>query len=385
MPIHETNGSVIVIGAGAAGLSTAAALAHRGIRASILDQDADIGGTWVRRYQCLKLHTIRRYSGLAHYPIPKDQPSYLSKDEYAAYLKEYASVLGLDVQTGEKVGVVCENPAGSNGMKWEVKTNRATRMARIVIIATGHYAEPYMPIWEGIEKYRGILLHSSQYTTGALYSGQKVLVVGLGNSGAEIAADLSAHGVSSTSVSVKTTPPIVAREMFNIIPVQLFGIALMPLGMPRIIDRIGAILRYISIGDLTEYGLGPAAWGPFTSRKPAVIDAGFLKQLKRHRVVVRRPIAKFNETSVSYDDGTSETIDVVIAATGFRTGLEKFLKVPGVIDNKGQPRFPSGTPTSASGLYFIGFDETIRGHLFEINRESKRLATEADRYLRCSA
>jgi hypothetical protein len=72
---------------------------------------------------------------------------------------------------------------------------------------------------------------------------------------------------------------------------------------------------------------------------------------------------------------------VIIAATGFRTGLKKILKVPGLIDGAGQPRFRSGRPTSASGLYFVGFDETVRGHLFEISRESKRLAVEVDRYL----
>ena len=229
-----------------------------------------------------------------------------------------------------------------------------------------------------------MVLHSSQYTTGAEYKGQNVLVIGLGNSGAEIAADLSTHGANSISISVRTTPPIVTREMFKIIPVQLFGIALTPVGMPRVIDRIGTILRRISIGDLTVYGLGQASWGPFTSRKPAVIDTGFVKQLKQGRISVRPNIARFNSTEVIYTDGSREVVDVVIAATGFRTGLQKILKVPGVIDDVGQPRFRSGGSTSASGLYFIGFDETVRGHLFEINRESKQLAVEVDRYLTCS-
>jgi cation diffusion facilitator CzcD-associated flavoprotein CzcO len=223
------------------------------------------------------------------------------------------------------------------------------------------------------------VLHSSQYATAAVYGGQKALVVGLGNSGAEIAADLSAHG--ATTISVRTTPPIVSREMFGIVPVQLLGIALTPVGIPRVIDRVSAALRRISIGDLTAYGLGQAAWGPFTDRKPAVIDVGFVKQLKQGHIVVRPEIARFDSTDVIYADGSREAVDVVVAATGFRTGLEKILKVPGVIDDIGQPRFQSGSPTSAPGLYFIGFDETVRGQLFEINRESKRLAAEADRYL----
>jgi len=381
MSTRDAERPVLIIGGGAAGLSTAAALAGRGICSTVLDQDDRIGDSWARRYQCLKLHTIRRFSGLAHYPIPKDRPRYLSKDEYAAYLREYAEVLGLDVSLGERVDAVQEIPGSPEGMDWEVVTNRGTRRARVVVVATGHYAAPSLPIWEGIEGFSGVVLHSSQYATGAAYRGQNALVIGLGNSGAEIAADLAAHGANSVSVSVRTTPPIVTREMFKIVPVQLLGIALTPVGMPRVIDRIGAALRRISIGDLTAYGLGQAAWGPFTARKPAVIDAGFVKQLKQGRIVVRPKIVRFDSTDVVYSDGSREAVDVVVAATGFRTGLENILKVPGVIDGTGQPRFRSGCPTSASGLYFVGFDETMRGHLFEISRESKRLAVEVDRYL----
>jgi cation diffusion facilitator CzcD-associated flavoprotein CzcO len=381
MSPRDTASPVLIIGGGAAGLSTAAAIARRGIRSTVLDRDDCTGGSWARRYECLKLHTTRRYSGLAHYPIPKDRPRYLSKDAYAAYLREYAEVLGLDVSLGERVDVVQEIPGSPGGMDWEVVTSRGTRRARIIVVATGHYAEPSLPSWEGIEGFSGVVIHSSRYTSGAAYAGKNALVIGLGNSGAEIAADLAAHGAGSVSVSVRTTPPIVTREMFKLVPVQLLGIALTPLGMPQVIDRIGAVLRRISIGDLTAYGLGQAAWGPFTARKPAVIDAGFVEQLKLGRVVVRPNIAHFDSTDVVYADGTREAVDVVVAATGFRTGLEKILKVPGLIDGTGQPRFRSGGATPASGLYFVGFDETVRGQLFEINRESKRLAIEVDRYL----
>jgi cation diffusion facilitator CzcD-associated flavoprotein CzcO len=381
MPTPDNDSPLLVIGGGAAGLSTAAALGQRGIRATVLDRDDCIGGSWARRYQSLKLHTIRRYSGLAYYPIPEDRPRYLSKDEYAAYLREYAEILGLDVSLKERVHTVHQIPRNSEGMEWEVMTSRGIRRARVVVVATGHYAEASLPTWEGVEEFAGTLLHSCEYTTGAAYRGQNVLVVGLGNSGAEIAADLAAQGAGSVSISLRTPPPIVTREMFGIVPVQLLGIALTPIGMPQVIDRIGAALRRIALGDLTAYGLGQAAWGPFTARKPAVIDTGFVKQLKQGRVLIRPQVARFDSRGVIYVDGSRETVDVVVAATGFRTGLEKILQVPEVIDDIGQPRFRSGGPTSVPGLYFIGFDETMRGHLFEINQESKRLAVEVERYL----
>jgi cation diffusion facilitator CzcD-associated flavoprotein CzcO len=382
MSSSDANIPALIIGGGAAGLSTAAALAKRGIGSMILEKDGKIGGSWDRRYQCLKLHTIRLFSGLAYYPIPKNNLSrYLSKDDYAAYLREYAEILGLKISLCEQVNRVQEIPANRQGQKWEVVTSRGRRKAKCIIIATGLNAVPSMPRWEGIDGFSGEVLHSSQYTSGPVYSGHKSLVVGLGNSGAEIAADLSKHSASSVSVSIRTIPPIVTREMFKILPVQLFGILLMNTGIPRVIDRIGASLRKFSIGDLTPNGLGEAEWGPFTAKKPAVIDAGFVTQLKQGRIQIRPEIARFDSTNVIYADGFKEAVDVVIAATGFRTGLEKILKVPGVIDDIGQPRFNSGQPTSVPGLYFIGFNETVRGQLFEIKRESKQLAVEVDRYL----
>ncbi len=373
---------VLIIGGGAAGLSTAAALGRHGIPSMILDQNEHVGDSWSRRYQSLKLHTIRRFSGLAHCPIPMDFPRYLSKDEYATYLKYYAQVLKLDVSHGERVSSVRKIPEGTDGAGWEVTTNHGTHQAKAVVIATGQCAEPRFPSFEGMEKFGGRAFHSASYTSGTEYRGQKILVIGLGNSGAEIAADLAAQGARSVSVSVRTAPPIVTREMLGIIPVQLLGIALMPLGMPRVIDRVGAALRRLALGDLTRFGLAKAAWGPFTAHRPAVIDAGFVHQLKLGRITVRPAIAHIDSNTVFYSDGSSEEIDVVVAATGFRTGLEKFLKVPDVIDGEGQPRFRSGETTSAPGLFFIGFDETVRGQLFEIRRGSKRLAATIKRYLK---
>lgn len=381
MSLSEAVDSVVIIGGGAAGLSAAGALAKRGIQATVVDRNEYIGASWSGRYQSLKLHTVRRYSGLAHYPIPTDRPRYLSKDEYAAYLREYAQVLRLKVSLGERVRAVRRSPADSEGMPWQVETDRGLRRAKVVIVATGHYAEPHVPVWPGSEAFCGVLLHSSSYKTGADYRGCRVLVVGLGNSGAEIAADLCAQGATSVAVSVRTPPPIVTRELFGIVPVQLLGIALTPLGMPRLIDRIGAALRRRSVGDLTPYGLSPAAWGPFTAHRPAVIDAGFLKYLKQGQIAVRPEIARFEPTGVVYKDGSRESVEAVIAATGFRTGLEKILDMGDAIDESGQPSFHSGQETSAPGLYFIGFDETIRGQLFEIARDSKRLAIEVARYL----
>lgn len=376
MPATE---QVVVVGGGATGLSTAAALSRRGVDALVLDRDERIGGTWARRYDRLHLHTIRRFSGLAHHPIPRGYPRYLSKDDYARYLADYAQHFRIRLALGERVTAVC--PAAQGW--WEVKTADRTVTSRIVILATGHYTEPRLPVWEGADDFRGRIIHSSTYRTGREFQGQRTLVVGLGNSGAEIVADLVEQGAKAVTVAVRTTPPIVPRELFGLLPTQILGIALMPLGIPRVVDRVGTTLRRRSVGDLRPYGIGEAAWGPFTARRPAVIDVGFLDVLKSRRVTVRPALARLTEHGVQYVDGTVDPIDAVIAATGFTTGLERLLEeVPGIVGADGQPLARSGQPTSAPGLYVIGFDETVRGHLFEARRESKRLARTVARRLR---
>jgi cation diffusion facilitator CzcD-associated flavoprotein CzcO len=373
---------VVIVGAGPAGLSTAAALTRRGVDALVIDREDRIGASWSRRYERLHLHTIRRFSGLAHHGIPRRYPRYLSKDQYATYLAEYAERFRLRVALRENVTAM--RPGKQHA--WEIETSRRTLGSEIVIVATGHYAEPRMPAWEGIDEFQGRLLHSADYDSGSAFAGLRALVVGLGNSGAEIATDLVEQGAASVAVAVRTPPPIVTREMFGVVPVQLFGIALMPLRIPRVVDRVAAVLRRGTVGDLRPYGIGPAAWGPFTARRPAVIDVGFLAVLKEHRVAVRPALQRLTRDGVIYADGSTEEVDIVVVATGFGTGLEGVLRdVPALVDENGRPLTRSGKPTAAPGLYFIGFDETVRGHLFEARRESRRLARAVVTSLKQSA
>lgn len=372
---------VVIVGAGAAGLSTAGALSRRGIDALVLDRADRVGDSWARRYERLRLHTVRRYSGLAHYPIPPDRDRYLSKDDYAAYLAEYALHFDLRLSLSEEARAI--RPLDG---AWEVETSQRRLRAATVVVATGHYAEPTVPAWDGVDEFRGRLLHSGDYRSGAEFSGQRALVVGLGNSGAEIATDLVEQGAASVAVAVRTPPPIVLREMFGVVPVQLFGIVFTPLRMPRLVDRVAGVLRRLAVGDLRRYGIGEAAWGPFTARRPAVIDVGFLAQLKAGRIAVRPALRRLTADGAEYIDGSGEEVDVVVAATGFDTGLRRLLgEVPGVVGDDGQPLARSGRPTAAPGLFAIGFDETVRGHLFEARRDSLRLAGTIADQLRASA
>lgn len=372
----EREATIAIVGAGAAGLSAAAAMRRRGLSPVIFDKDDRVGGTWARRYERLSLHTVRRFSGLAHYRIPRSYPRYVPKERFASYLEDYAGRFALDVRLGHEVTRI--RRADASG--WELETRGNRWRSRVVVVATGHYNVPVVPAWPGLSDFAGRVLHSAAYRSGAEFAGRRVLVVGIGNSGAEIAADLVEQGVMDVAVSVRTHPPIVPRDLFGVVPVQLMGIAGSRLP-PRLMDALGAAFRRIGTGDLGRYGLGRAEWGPFTARRPAVIDVGFLRELKRGCIRVRPPVRRLTPAAVVFEDGSAEEFDIVVAATGFATGLRGLLDLPDALDERDEPRFRSGRATPHAGLYFIGFDETIRGHLFEARRESTRLAREVVRYL----
>jgi len=225
-------------------------------------------------------------------------------------------------------------------------------------------------------------VHSVDYSNAAPYAGRRVLVVGAGNSGAEIATDLAENGAAYVAVSVRTPPPIVPRDPFGL-PVQRTSLVFSLL--PDVIaNRLGRISARLVLGDLTRYGMPKGNFAPYTTKRVPLIDVGFVGALKRGRIKVRPALERLTPTGAVFADGTSEPFDAIVAATGFVTGLESLIDVPGALDDLGEPRGGSGEPTAHPGLYFIGFIHSLRGHLFEANRASRRLARNVARYLAAS-
>jgi putative flavoprotein involved in K+ transport len=369
---------IVIVGGGAAGLSAAGALKHAGLAAVVLDKDRQIGGTWARRYDRLHLHTIRPLSGLAHHPIPHGLPRYLARDQFVAYLNEYVRRFDLKIVAGCAVGRV-RMDSDRRHPSWLVESDCGTWRCRAVVIATGHYNVPVLPNWPGHETYSGSLVHSVDYRNGRGYVGKHVLVIGSGNSGTEIAADLVEHGAALVAISIRTPPPIVPRDPFGT-PVQRSGLLLSRFP-PRLADRLGRLVARLTLGDLTRYGLAAPAWLPYSARRVPVIDVGFVEKLKHGCIYIRPNVARFTPSGVVYENGRVEEFDDVIAATGFKTGLADLLDAPGALDKRGFPAFPSGQPTSYPGLYFMGYTEHLRGHLYQANRDSRRLAGIIEEYL----
>lgn len=363
---------VVIVGGGPSGLSTAGALRAAGVQSVVLDRDDRIGGSWLRRYERLHLHTVSRLSGLAHYPIPKHYPKYVSKDQYAEYLQSYADHFGLQVELNTDVVNVRRDASDGAEPAYVVETGNGAWRCRNVVIATGRFREPTIPTFPDMDRYRGISLHASRYQTAGEYRGKRVLVAGIGNTGAEIAADLVEQGAAAVAISIRTMPTIVPRDVLGR-PIQETGIMLSRLP-PHIADGIGRIVARFTVGDLSRYGIGAPQWSPFVDKRPPVIDVGFLHNLKANRIAVRPNIKRFVTDGVVFNDGRAEAFDAIIFATGFTMGLESFINIPGLLDESGHPRFESGSPTSEPGLYFIGFLQSNRGVLYDLEIDSRRLA-----------
>jgi thioredoxin reductase len=369
---------IVIVGGGPAGLSTAGALKAIGLEPIVLDKDDRIGGSWGRRYERLHLHTVRAFSGLAHFPIPRRFPKYISKDQYAQYLQDYAMHFDLKCMLNSRA---CKVRADDDGQAHHliVETENETWRSRVVVMATGQFGLPVLPKWPGFEEYKGRVIHSADYKTGRDFKGQRVLVIGAGNSGAEIAADLAEQGATYVAISIRTPPAIVPRDVLGT-PTQVFGI-LMSQMPPRLADQIGNTIARIALGDLTRYGIKRPAWLPFTARRIPIIDVGLIKEVKNGRVKVRPNIARFTRTGVVYEDGQQEAFEAVVAATGFTTGLDQLLDATGVLDAKGIPMDPQGQPTAQPGLFFMGYTESHRGLLYEVDQASRRLAKIIKKYL----
>ena len=178
----------VVIGGSQAGLAVGYFLKKRGLPFVILDENARIGHAWRKRWDSLRLFTPGRYNGLPGMPFPLSPWAYPTKDETADYLEAYARAFELPVRTGVRVDRVAKT-----GDRFEVRCGRHTLFAENVVVATGAFNNPRVPSFAGDLNKSIVQLHSKEYRNPSQIQKGGVLVVGAGNSGAEIAIELAPH------------------------------------------------------------------------------------------------------------------------------------------------------------------------------------------------
>jgi cation diffusion facilitator CzcD-associated flavoprotein CzcO len=361
----------IVVGAGPAGLAAAACLKARGGDAVILEKAGAVGAVWRRHYDRLHLHTDRARSGLPGLAMPKAYGRYPSRAQVIEYLEAYAAKFALKPVFNAAVSVVRRD-----GPVWRAEAGQNSWRAPVVVIATGWADYPYAPSWPGTETFGGPILHSSAYRNPAPFAGKRVLVVGYGNSGAEIALDLAEAGIDVT-LSVRSPVNIVPRELFGL-PILVFPIAEQWLP-PRLADILNAPAIRLSVGSFATAGLRKAAKGPLRTiaedGRPPLIDIGTLAAIRAGRIKIRGDVANFATTGVTFRQSQAERFDAVILATGFRPDLRSLLPdAKGVLSASGVP-LVSGRPTAEAGLFFCGAIVSPIGQLRQIAIEATAIAS----------
>jgi putative flavoprotein involved in K+ transport len=363
---------VAVIGAGPAGLAAAATLGREGIDTVVLEQAGAVGTSWLSHYDRLHLHTVRWLSGLPGFAIPRSYGRWVARDDVQRYLQRYAQHHRLRVQLDTPVTALQRENGG-----WRLTTGAGIIEATTVVIATGYNKASALPDWPGKGSFRGTLLHASQYRNPTAYVDRDVLVVGPGNSGAEIAHDLAEGGAARVWLAVRQPPNIVRRATLGV-PSQLLGIAMRRLPS-RFVDRAALVTQRVSLGDLSDYGLAFPTTGVASRLRDdgriPVLDVGLVRSIKGGRVHVVGPVTGFDGADVVLGDGKRLQPDVVIAATGYRRALEPLVGDLGVLLPDGRPKVNGATTLAdAPGLYFIGYSNPFSGNLRELGIDARRIA-----------
>jgi indole-3-pyruvate monooxygenase len=362
----------IIIGAGPAGLAVGACLKRAEIPFLILEQSDRVAPAWHRHYDRLHLHTDKGHSALPFLPLPREYPRYPSRLQVIDYLEAYTRHFQLEPRFSQQV-----TAARREKDHWQVQTQDHVYHGDNLVVAAGYNREPYIPSWPGITTYRGGIMHSSQYKNGAPFKGQKVLVVGFGNSGGEIAIDLYEHGAQA-GMAVQSPVNVIPRELFSI-PILTIGIAQRRLP-PRLADALNAPILNAVIGDLSRYGLRKLPSGPISqiqqdARIP-LIDVGTIKLIKQGQIGVYPGIERFTEEGVLFTNGDSQKFDSVILATGYRPHVDAFLNADALVyDENGTPQ-SSGRETAIPGLYFCGYYVSPTGMLREITLEAQQISSD---------
>jgi cation diffusion facilitator CzcD-associated flavoprotein CzcO len=370
---------VVIVGAGPAGLAVAGALARRGVRSTVLEAGEGAGWSWRRHYPFLRLHTTRRDSSLPGWALPRRGDRYAGRDDFAAYLEAYAA--RLDAEILPRCPVLRVRRRGPH---WEVESSCGRFRARHVVMAAGFNRVPVVPELPGEAAFGGPVLHSSRWEELGLVAGRRVLVAGLGNTGADLVEALCRAG-AEVAVAVRGPLHLVPLEMwgvnwrtwYRLAPGLVFvagrlGGPWVRRRAPRAAASFWSRVHRARYGDLERHGLrlqtSAELVAHWYARRPPVTSGPFIERIRSGEVRVLPALAGFEPGAAKLADGSLDACDAVVLATGFWPGLEDLLEPEALPAPGAWP--PDGRPGPLPGLWFCGYPP----ELLRIRRCAHRIA-----------
>jgi hypothetical protein len=345
-----SRGKYCLIGAGAAGLGALQVLRDEGFSVDCFERSDRVGGHWHTDYECLHLITPRDSSGFDGFPMPDEYPLFPSRDQMRDYILHFAAHHGLGSHIRFNTAVTSARPLDAGGLAgWEVTTSDGERHTYDgVIVASGHLRDPFVPDYPG--RFDGRVLHSGHYRNAGDLHGERVLVVGAGNSGCDLAVDAAQAG-HETHVSVRNGLVFQPKTLFGRPRSELPLLGRLPI---RLQERITRGLIDVALGRPERYGLPAPATRNLHRNRP-VVNAQLLHFIHHGRVHVAPGITRLDGHYVHFADGTVRTIDTIVYATGFKATLP-FLDPILLKSADGVPLRVAGMtlPVGLERLYLVG-------------------------------
>ncbi len=307
-----------IVGAGPGGLAAARAFLNLGLEVDVFERHSGVGGIWDRSnagtpmYESAHFISSRDLSAFHGYKMPSDYPDYPNQRQILAYIQGFSDAYGLTEHIRFSTSV---DDASFDGTHWQVRTSDGhTRTYRTLTCANGTQWYPVMPTYAGQETFTGTIMHSQSYSEGSQLTGKRVLVVGAGNSGVDIACD-AARFASQASISVRRGYHLIPKHILGM-PADAFGESGPHLPVKAAQFVFPKLLKLV-VGDPSKHGW-PKPDHKLFETHPIVNDQ-ILHYLRHGDLSVCREVAAFDGDQVVFTDGKRQPFDLVIMATGYET------------------------------------------------------------------
>ena len=358
MPKINYTKKYCLVGAGPAGLVMARALIKEGIPFDWYERNGNVGGIWDMdnpdspMYDSCHFISSKYTSGFYGYPMPKEYPDYPSWDQIRDYIQKFADKYDLKRKVTFGVGVESAKPL--DGGRWNISlSNGESHIYEGLINATGVTWHANRPHIQGEESFRGKIMHSVEYRTASEFDGKRVLIVGAGNSGVDIASDAATHS-EQAFLSVRRGYRFIPKYIFGIPTDALISGKIQP---PKGVSISGDVTKMIDtlVGDLTRYGL-PKPDHDLLASHP-IMNTQVLHHLGHGDLIAKPDIDYITEDGVTFKDGTHEKLNLIVLATGYSYSVPYL--------EQGEDEWRDGRPQlylrifsrKHPNLYFIGYAE----------------------------